>query len=46
MPLICVETHAKSVIQQWQYSGNARLFADFKGIFASLTFVRLGKSDK
>jgi hypothetical protein len=23
-----------------------RFFADFKGIFASLTFVRLGKSNK
>jgi hypothetical protein len=37
-----VETHAKSVIQ-WQYFGNAAAFTDFKGIFPSLTFVRLGK---
>jgi hypothetical protein len=38
-----VETHAKSVIQ-WQFLATPRLFTDFKGIFPSLTFVRLGKT--
>ncbi|MGO8741913.1 MAG: hypothetical protein ACLPYZ_10190 [Limisphaerales bacterium] len=37
-----VKTHATSVIQ-WQFFSNATVFADFKGVFTSLTFVRLGK---